>query len=256
MGFEAPLEAADEAKPWTERFSSEDDMWASYLNSEREMNRAQSAEQSAAERADQAEEYAAYLEEQMQAYAAAAQQQPQQQPQSGADSQLLHMYQQALDQGDAQTQLAINMGIISNMLDQRLQGFQQQAAQQAPPGNDEAVNQLFAMATVDLLRQQHPDWEEIRSEVGDLVADYPNLLPDTNEPAVAARALSYAANLVKPNRMQQNAARGIPPAANQQKRVAQGLQGTGQHPGVEVSDADWAQQVKAQNMQGFRIGAS
>src|SRR5262249_26469573 len=148
-----------------------------------------------------AQEYAQQLAEQYQEDLQERQQYEQyEQPQTDytGQSPLLAMIQQARDNDDLQTEYQLQAAMQRGLWEAWTREQAEQAAAYEQPDQNEAVaNQLFALQTEQLARQQSPDWDEIKGGVHDVIVDNEYLLQDTNEPLEAVRQLQNAAAIYR-----------------------------------------------------------
>jgi hypothetical protein len=249
-----PLEEREGGEPerpdyLLDRFNTVDDqarsyaeLEASYTRGQQELRGLQEAYQDLAGQIEELQEaqYQAYQEPQEQAFDPAA-------------SPMLAMLEQARENGDLQTELAIQAAMQRGLWE-HWQAEQAQA--QEPDQNQEVVSQLFAMQTEQLLRQSVPDWDEIKTGVHDLIQANEYLLTDTPEPIVAANQVRNAIAIYRQQQAELAAQNGTQPVydpGRQQKLQAQGLQGQGLNPGTEMTSEQYADYVRSQRLEGFKL---
>lgn len=193
-----------------EKFGSAEDQAKAYAESEKLATQA-------TQRASEAERRAQQLEGQLQELSAqqdmlyqSIQQGQQQQPQQydpSADP-LVLAYEQAVENGDARAQLGIHAVVAQQAAEAQLRQFaaQQQQASQPDPGQEMAQSRMFAMlADQEAGKRIGEEWDDLRADVGQLIAENPHLIPNTPDPVIAAQALAMAANMVKANRLVERA---------------------------------------------------
>lgn len=188
------------------------------------------------------------------------QQQPEEPQYGGQDyagqSPFYAMLQQARDNDDLQTEEQLRAAMNRSMWEAWTREQQEQAQAYAQPDQNEAVvNQLFALQTEQLARQVIPDWDDIKGGVHDVIVDNEYLLQDTNEPLEAVRQLQNAAAIYRQHQALAAPAQGGNqlPSGRQQKLQGQTMQGQGTHPGTEQTADQWADYVRSQNIDGFKL---
>jgi hypothetical protein len=233
-----------------DRFSTVDDQARSYAELERAYTRSQQELRGLQEAyADRDAEY----EERFQELQYGQQQQQQQQyDQNGQQSTLLSMLEQARDSGDLQTELALQAAMQRGLWEQWTREQQAQMGPVEAPANAP----MFAHLTEQLVRRDVPDWDEIKGDVHDVIQANEYLLQETDDPAEAVGMLK---NAIAIYRYQQGEAApgGNQPqqfdAGRQQKLQAQTMQGQGTHPGTEQTNEQWADYVRGQKLEGFKL---
>jgi hypothetical protein len=134
----------------------------------------------------------------------------------------------------------------------------EQAAQQGPDPNAEYQVEQFADLTDQFVRQAVPDWDEIKGGVHDVIQANPYLLGDTRSAREAAGMVQNAVAIYRQQQAELAAQDGNQPPAptafgRQQKQAAQGIQGQGLNPGTEFSPEQYADFVRSQRLEGFKL---
>lgn len=241
-----------------ERFNSVDDQARSYAELERTYTQNQQRMRGLEEAY---QDLAAQYDELQELQQQEPQHQPYQPPPPGYDeeSPLLQMYRSARENDDIAAELRLQTAMQRGLWEAWQQEYEaQQQASYEPDGNDQVVAQLFAMQTEQLIRQQVPDWDEIKGGVHDVIQEHSYLLTDTPEPLEAAGMIRNAVAIYR----QQQADLAPPaqgsnqlpaPAGRQQKLQAQTMQGQGLNPGTEVTPEQYHDFIKSQQLEGFKL---
>ena len=193
----------------------------------------------------EAEAYAAQLEETMQAPEPTAD--PYQA--MGMQSPLIAQYQNAIESGDAQTQLAMTAYIANQIAEQKLA---EQAAKQ-PQGPDQSQVELFALFADQMARDSYEtkygeSWDSVRTDAAELLQTMPDLVPDGLTATQAAQRLMFAAEHVRGNRTltgQGAPDNQQPPARPNNRLLSQTLHGAGTPPPATETDEDHWNAIKS-----------
>lgn len=192
-----------------------------WLDQKFESVEAQAQAYAEAQRAmSQAVERQRQTEARLEELAVAQQQQPEPQQQDFSPQNAYQMWVNAVEEGDAMAQL----GVLSYLNQQQIK---QELAQFQPPQDNNSADQN-AQVFAALVEQQAAasygeEWESLKPEVGQLLQEYPHLLPDTGDLASTVQSLSLVADMVKAKRGA--TAQAAVDAGRHQKLMAQGITG-------------------------------
>ena len=172
---------------------------------------------------EEAEEYAQAMAEQME-LAEQRQYQPQQET---YENPLISQYEQAVMDGDIRTQLALQTYMASQLIDQRLQ-----QQNQVDPEQVNAQAGIFARVVDQDVQAAYEEkynepWSQVKTHVGDFLAENMHWLEGVNTPEEAARRIGQAADFVRSQSDQSQEQTGNPQRPNAQKYLGQTLQGQG-----------------------------
>lgn len=181
------ISAEDERPAWLPpNFKDPEALAKSYEESRKEMDRLRSQ-----------------LDEERQQFSAALEQvqavtQQAAQPQVDPANQLLYQYQQAVESGDAATQLAIQAALMqqaaSNAVEERFKTFAPQIEAQQNADRDIA----FRFAEQRVAAQYGEQWADLSADVDKWLREHPAWMPTVNTPdafeTVIGEAARYVAN--------------------------------------------------------------
>jgi len=196
-----------------DKFSSVEDQARSYAEAERRLVQQQ------AEIDRQREEFTSALS----SLELQRNEQPPQRYDPSADP-LVQQYQMALDNGDAQAMLAIQLELNRQMNAQQYQQIQQDINPRLARGQDTDREIAITMATERVARN-YDNWDELAPQIGEFLQARPHWIPEDASVDAFERVLVEAANTIEANKWQQ--ARTQEERVRQEKLAAQGLQGTG-----------------------------
>ncbi len=227
---------AAEREDWLpDNFESPEELAKSWLESQQALTRAH-------QRASAAEASAEELARRMSALEEQVQRQPQQ-PQAAYDpatDMLLAAEAAALEDQDF-----LRAGQIRDARNLQLSqaAFQmwQQQQQQPDTGQQETLNQLFAVQTEGLVAQRYgEEWGRLREPVTELLRQHPHLVPETRDPHQAAQAIGLVADMVRAQQLAEQRAElnNQQNASAQAKRMAQTAHGGSGPRQGQLSPAD------------------
>lgn len=147
-----------------------------------------------------------------------------------AQANLLQQYEQAMEAGDAVTLAGLNAYIAQQAASAAVQ---EALSKWQPPKDDtDANSQMFAMMTEQQVAARYGDeWETLKPQVGQLLSEYPHLLPDTGDLTQTVNALSLVAEFVR--NQGASAQQAQQDAGRQQKMLAQTMSGTTGRPDTQ-----------------------
>jgi hypothetical protein len=177
---------------------------------------------------EEAEQYAQAMAEQLE-YSEQNRQQ-QYYPQDVENNPLVAQWEQALEMGDARTQLALAAYVASQIADQKIAAAQQptdqsSAAEYAQAGVFARVVEQDVQAAYE--GRYNEPWEEMRARTGDFLAENPHWLQGVQTPDEAVQRISQAADFVRMQSDRPQEQAGNPQRSNAQKYLGQTLQGHG-----------------------------
>lgn len=165
-----------------EQFQTPEALAKSYDESRREMDKLRS------ERDEERAQFAAALER-----IEAAQTPP---PAAQGDNQLLNAWNQAVEAGDANAQLAISIQLQQQMLttelDKRFEKLTPQLESQSKADRDIA----FEIASERVAKQHGDAWAEIQPEVQAWLKEHQTWLPTTNSPEAFEQVIREGAQII------------------------------------------------------------
>lgn len=166
-----------------ENFKTAEDLAKSYDESRREMDKLRS------ERDEERAQFAAALERIEAAQTPAP-------PAGGDQNQLLNAWNQAVEAGDANAQLAISIQLQQQMLttelDKRFEKLTPQLESQSKADRDIA----FEIASERVAKQHGDAWAEIQPEVQAWLKEHQTWLPTTNSPEAFEQVIREGAQIV------------------------------------------------------------
>jgi|SRR5215831_29068 len=178
---------------------------------------------------EEAEAYAQAMAEQLE-YQEQNPQQQQYYPQDVENNPLVTQWEQALEMGDARTQLALAAYVASQIADQKIAAASQptdqsSAAEHAQAGVFARVVDQDVQAAYE--EKYNEPWGDMRGRVGDFLAENTHWLEGISTPDEAVHRINQAADFVRTQTDRPEQA-GNPPRANaQQKYLGQTLTGHG-----------------------------
>lgn len=130
----------------------------------------------------------------------------------------------------------------------------QQQEQYAP--HLETQNHLLAYAAEQMLAQQHDDWDEYKTRVGDMIQQDQGLLPESalSSPEATARALDRVYKIVKAEDVMaqaQNLGQSQADQLRQQKMQAQTIAGVAGRPDAPSDDEEHFARLMAAANKGY-----
>lgn len=246
------LEATPPDRPdWLDtRFTSVEDQARSYNEARAEMGRAQA-------RAQEVEQAAQYYMERASELEAALEAQPQEQQiqdDPAAFNPLVAQYEQAVENGDIRTQMALTAYMASQISDQKNEALKAELLQ-AVGQKDPVANEYYAMQAHDIAREAYDAkygqgaWDVDKVEAAQwLATEAPERIPETLSPSQAAKEMIWAAEHVQglKHLTADEQQRTQMAAQRQQRLMAQTARGSGTPPpAVETDEERWAQIANA-----------
>ena len=177
---------------------------------------------------EEAEAYAQAMAEQLEYQDEQRQQQPY--PQDVENNPLVSQWEQALEMGDARTQLALAAYVASQIADQKIAAASQpteqtSAAEHAQAGVFARVVDQDVQAAYE--EKYNEPWDQMRGRVGDFLAENQHWLEGVQTPDQAVHRINQAADFVR-TQVDRSEQTGNPQRANaQQKYLGQTLTGHG-----------------------------
>lgn len=171
----------------------------------------------------EAEEYAAAMAEQLQYHEEA-----QQQPQEPALNPLAAQMQQAWENGDFNSMLALQAYMANQIAEEKVKAIQQSQPQEDPVQQELWAHYTDSVAKEAFEKKYGESWDTIKQDVGQYIQSHMYLLNGAETPAQAASRLVEAADYVRATRGVDQGAVGNPAAnVNQGKFLGQTLTGHG-----------------------------
>jgi hypothetical protein len=221
-------------------FQSVEEQARSYAESRAEMGRAQA-------RANEVEQAAQYYMErnaELEDMVAQQEQAPQPLQDSPEFNPLVAQYEQAVENGDVRTQLALTAYVASQIADQKVA-----AAKPTEQPENPVMNEFYALQADTLAREKYDarygqgEWDVNKMDAAQwLATEAPEMLPETLSPTEAANRLVWAAEYVQGRKMltADEQQRNQMTQARQQRLMAQTARGSGTPPPtVETDEERW-----------------
>ena len=175
------------------------------------------------------------------------QEQPQPRYDPGQDP-LLQQYQMAVDNGDAQAMLAIQLELNRQIARQEAQQIAQEIGPQMSRVQNNDREQAITIATERVARN-FDNWDELAPQIGEFLQARPHWIPEEASVDGFERVLVEAANTIEANKMIQ--ARTAEERSRNEKIAAQGLQGSGSRQLTpEEGQAEW-ERIKNIDLGGY-----
>jgi hypothetical protein len=178
----------------------------------------------------------------------AMQQQTQQQRWDPNGDPLIQHFQRAVDEGDAQAMLSIQLELNRQIARQEMQGAMQEMGGRLDRSSESDRETAITLAT-ERVSRNYPDWDSLAPRIGEFLQARPHWIPENSSVDAFERTLTEAASvLLAQDTIQQR-------SADEADRVAklsqQGL--TGQSAGVRNPEADQAEweKIKATPLGGY-----
>lgn len=161
---------------------------------------------------------------------------------------LLAQYQQAVDAGDAQAMLAINLELNRQIARQEAQQIAQEIGPRVSRSNDASRDNAITLATERVARN-YEDWDALAPQIGEFLQARPHWIPEEANVDQFERVLTEAANVITASKIvtQQQADE----RDRQAKIAAQGLQGTGSRQISQEEGAREWDRIKNVNLGGY-----
>jgi leucyl aminopeptidase (aminopeptidase T) len=113
---------------------------------------------------------------------------------------LLQQYQMAVDNGDAQAMLAIQLELNRQIARQEAQNVAQQIGPQLSKSQEDARNQAITLATERVARN-YDNWDDLAPEIGEFLQARPHWIPEEASVDRFEQVLIEAANTIEANKM-------------------------------------------------------
>lgn len=172
---------------------------------------------------------------------------PQQQYDPSRDP-LLQQYQNAVDAGDAQAMLAIQLELNRQIAQQEARRVAEEINPRVARAQDNDREQAIVLATERVARN-YDNWDELAPQIGEFLQQRPHWIPEEASVDGFERVLVEAANTIEANKMM--AARTAEERSRNEKLAAQGLQGSGARQMTpEEGQAEW-DKIKSIQLGGY-----
>ena len=175
---------------------------------------------------------------------------------------LLDRYSEAVEEGDAQTMLAIHAYVAEQAAAKHAAQAQRQQM-----GPDQVG--MFAAMVEQQARQRFGDdqlWEDLKPEIGQLILERPYLLPNTGDPNTATDAMLFLADIARQRKTGAPSTGQPPPQESvlphlreagldeyHAKRLAQSMHGAGVRPSApQDDDTSYWDRVKGADSGGWK----
>jgi hypothetical protein len=161
---------------------------------------------------------------------------------------LLAQYQSAVDNGDAQAMLAIQLELNRQIARQEAQNVAHEIGPRLQRGQEADREAAITLATERVARNYN-DWDELAPQIGEFLQARPHWIPEEASVDQFERVLVEAANMITANRIVTQQQRDD--RARQEKIAAQGLQGSGSRAmSPEEGEAEW-NRIKSADLGGY-----
>jgi len=108
---------------------------------------------------------------------------------------MIQNFQRAVDEGDAQAMLAMQLELNRQITRQELQEFAQQFNPQMQQ-NQEAEREMAITMATERVARNYEDWETLAPRIGEFLQARPHWIPDNSSVEGFERALNEAASVI------------------------------------------------------------
>lgn len=173
---------------------------------------------------------------------------PQQTYQDPSQNPLIQQFQMAVDNGDAQAMLAIQLELNRQITAQEVARVQQELGGRVERASDVDREMAITMATERVARN-YEDWDTLAPQIGEFLQARPHWIPEQASVESFERVLVEAAQIIQAEKIV--AERDREEHSRQEKIAAQGLTGTGSRAiPPEEAAAEW-DRIKSIDLGGY-----